>query len=104
MADHIWTGVFPAVTTQFHKDLSLDLEASSRHWESLISSGVSGLVIAVPALMIYSSSIVLWSARWLMSLQLTSSNPDAVACSVLTDALCIGNRRGASRGVLLASR
>lgn len=46
MADHIWTGVFPAVTTQFHKDLSLDLEASSRHWESLISSGVSGLVIA----------------------------------------------------------
>ena len=29
MADHIWTGVFPAVTTQFRKDLSLDLEASS---------------------------------------------------------------------------
>jgi dihydrodipicolinate synthase/N-acetylneuraminate lyase len=46
MADHIWTGVFPAVTTQFRKDLSLDLEASSRHWEALIASGVSGLIIA----------------------------------------------------------
>lgn len=39
-----WTGVFPAVTTQFHEDQSLDLEATSRHFEVLIESGVSGLV------------------------------------------------------------
>jgi 4-hydroxy-tetrahydrodipicolinate synthase len=41
-----WTGVFPAVTTQFRKDLSLDLESTSRHWEALIASGVSGLIVA----------------------------------------------------------
>lgn len=46
MADLCWTGVFPAVTTQFRQDLSLDLEASARHWEALISSGVSGLIVA----------------------------------------------------------
>jgi 4-hydroxy-tetrahydrodipicolinate synthase len=46
MTRHIWTGVFPAVTTQFHKDLSLDLPATARHWEALIASGVSGLIVA----------------------------------------------------------
>ncbi len=40
-----WTGVFPAVTTQMHEDQSLDLEATARHWETLIDSGVSGLVV-----------------------------------------------------------
>jgi dihydrodipicolinate synthase/N-acetylneuraminate lyase len=40
-----WTGVFPAVTTQMHEDQSLDLEATARHWEELIDSGVSGLVV-----------------------------------------------------------
>lgn len=40
-----WTGVFPAVTTQFHEDQSLDLDATSRHFEILIQSGVSGLVV-----------------------------------------------------------
>ncbi len=40
-----WKGVFPAVTTQFHKDLSLDLDATARHLEVLIESGVSGLVM-----------------------------------------------------------
>lgn len=40
-----WKGVFPAVTTQFHKDLSLDLEGTARHIEALIDSGVSGLVM-----------------------------------------------------------
>lgn len=39
-----WTGVFPAVTTQFHEDQSLDLDATSGHFEVLIESGVSGLV------------------------------------------------------------
>ena len=40
-----WTGVFPAVTTQFKKDQSLDLDATARHLEVLIASGVSGLVM-----------------------------------------------------------
>jgi dihydrodipicolinate synthase/N-acetylneuraminate lyase len=40
-----WKGVFPAVTTQFKKDQSLDLEATSRHIDALIQSGVSGLVM-----------------------------------------------------------
>jgi 4-hydroxy-tetrahydrodipicolinate synthase len=40
-----WRGVFPAVTTQLHKDQSLDLEATARHIEVLLESGVSGLVM-----------------------------------------------------------
>lgn len=40
-----WTGVFPAVTTQFRRDQSLDLPATTRHLEALIASGVSGLVV-----------------------------------------------------------
>src|SRR3982750_3374127 len=40
-----WSGVFPAVTTQFGRDQSLDLEATARHIEALIASGVSGLVM-----------------------------------------------------------
>jgi 4-hydroxy-tetrahydrodipicolinate synthase len=40
-----WEGVFPAVTTQLKKDQSLDLEATARHVEVLIASGVSGLVM-----------------------------------------------------------
>ncbi len=42
---HTWTGVFPAITTQLKRDQSLDLEATSRHIEVLIESGVSGLVM-----------------------------------------------------------
>ena len=38
-------GVFPAVTTQFRRDQSLDLDATARHIEALIESGVSGLVM-----------------------------------------------------------
>ena len=41
----MWTGVFPAVTTQFKQDQSLDLAATSRHFEAIISSGVSGLIV-----------------------------------------------------------
>ena len=40
-----WQGVFPAVTTQMKKDQSLDLEATARHLEALIDSGVDGLVM-----------------------------------------------------------
>jgi 4-hydroxy-tetrahydrodipicolinate synthase len=41
-----WHGVFPAVTTQFREDQSLDLDATARHWQALIESGVSGLIVA----------------------------------------------------------
>ena len=44
-AKHLWTGVFPAVTTQFKQDESLDLEATAKLWEALIHSGVSGLIV-----------------------------------------------------------
>jgi dihydrodipicolinate synthase/N-acetylneuraminate lyase len=40
-----WSGVFPAVTTQMKKDQSLDLEATARHVEVLIKSGVKGLIM-----------------------------------------------------------
>ena len=39
-----WTGVFPAITTQMHKSGAIDLDATARHAEVLIASGVSGLV------------------------------------------------------------
>ena len=41
---HIWQGVFPAITTQMHKDGSLDLDATATHVEALIKSGVSGMI------------------------------------------------------------
>jgi 4-hydroxy-tetrahydrodipicolinate synthase len=40
-----WRGVFPAVTTQFKQDQSLDLDATAKHLEALIDSGVTGLVM-----------------------------------------------------------
>jgi 4-hydroxy-tetrahydrodipicolinate synthase len=40
-----WQNVFPAVTTQFHQDQSLDLDATANHFEALIESGVSGLIV-----------------------------------------------------------
>lgn len=40
-----WQGVFPAVTTQLHKDQSLDLEGTARHIQTLIDSGVNGLIM-----------------------------------------------------------
>lgn len=42
---HQWTGVFPAITTQFKKNESLDLDATALHWEALIQSGVRGLIV-----------------------------------------------------------
>jgi 4-hydroxy-tetrahydrodipicolinate synthase len=44
MSQTYWSGVFPAITTQLKPDQSLDLEASARHVEALINSGVSGLI------------------------------------------------------------
>jgi 4-hydroxy-tetrahydrodipicolinate synthase len=39
-----WRGVFPAITTQMHRDGSLDIEATVRHADALIASGVTGIV------------------------------------------------------------
>lgn len=40
-----WSGVFPAITTQMHRDGSLDLGATAEHAEALIGSGISGLIL-----------------------------------------------------------
>jgi dihydrodipicolinate synthase/N-acetylneuraminate lyase len=40
-----WSGVYPAVTTQFRDDFSLDVEATARVMEALIRDGVSGLIV-----------------------------------------------------------
>ncbi len=42
---HLWQGVYPAVTTQFHKDQSLDLKGTANHLNALIESGVQGLIM-----------------------------------------------------------
>jgi len=39
-----WTGVFPAITTQMTKGGALDLEATARHADVLIQSGVTGII------------------------------------------------------------
>ncbi len=40
-----WRGVFPAVTTQFHSDQSLDLAGTGRHLEKLVQSGIHGIIM-----------------------------------------------------------
>ncbi len=45
MARVAWTGVFPAVTTQFKPDYALDLDATARVVDGLIRDGVSGLIM-----------------------------------------------------------
>jgi 1-pyrroline-4-hydroxy-2-carboxylate deaminase len=40
-----WHGVFPAITTQFRDDQSLDIEATARHLEALIAAGIHGVVL-----------------------------------------------------------
>jgi 4-hydroxy-tetrahydrodipicolinate synthase len=42
--DTNWNGVFPAITTQMHRDGSLNLEGTAAHAEALIRSGVSGII------------------------------------------------------------
>ena len=39
-----WKGVFPAITTQFRQDQSLDLDATARHLEAMIKAGIHGVV------------------------------------------------------------
>ncbi|HEV2447815.1 MAG TPA: dihydrodipicolinate synthase family protein [Candidatus Sulfopaludibacter sp.] len=39
-----WEGVFPAITTQFRQDQSLDLNATAKHLETMIRAGIHGVV------------------------------------------------------------
>jgi 1-pyrroline-4-hydroxy-2-carboxylate deaminase len=43
--DVAWRGVFPAATTQFHNDESLDLAATAKHLEAMIGAGVHGMIM-----------------------------------------------------------
>ncbi len=40
-----WRGVFPAATTQFHQDQSLNISATLQHLEAMIQAGVHGLIM-----------------------------------------------------------
>jgi 4-hydroxy-tetrahydrodipicolinate synthase len=40
-----WQGVFPAATTQFHADQSLDLASTLQHNEVMIDAGIHGLIM-----------------------------------------------------------
>lgn len=40
-----WAGVFPAVTTQFKADESLDLASTQKEIEALLKAGVNGLIM-----------------------------------------------------------
>jgi 4-hydroxy-tetrahydrodipicolinate synthase len=40
-----WSGVFPAATTQFNPDLTIDIDASQQVLDALIRDGVHGLVV-----------------------------------------------------------
>jgi len=40
-----WAGVYPATTTQFNADQSLNLEATAQHVRTLVDAGVHGLVM-----------------------------------------------------------
>ena len=45
MAKPLWHGVYPAASTQFAEDLSLDLAAYRRSVTALVDDGVDGLVL-----------------------------------------------------------
>jgi len=45
MNTNIWKGVYPAVTTKFKADFSLDLDAMAEHAEFQLAAGVHGLII-----------------------------------------------------------
>jgi 4-hydroxy-tetrahydrodipicolinate synthase len=40
-----WGGVFPATTTEFKADQSLDLPATARHIDAMIQAGVHGMIV-----------------------------------------------------------
>ena len=39
-----WSGVFPAITTQMKRDGAIDLDATARHVEVLLASGITGII------------------------------------------------------------
>lgn len=41
----LWEGVYPAATTQFAEDLSIDYDATQRVQSALVNDGVDGLII-----------------------------------------------------------
>ena len=43
-----WHGVFPAVPTQFHDDLGLDVPNTKKHVQDLLNEGIHGLVSLAP--------------------------------------------------------
>ena len=45
MTKPFWHGVYPAVTTQMRRNGDVDLDATARHLEVLLESGVNGLVM-----------------------------------------------------------
>ena len=44
MSTPYWKGVFPAITTQFKKNQTIDLDGTAQHVEVLIKSGVQGII------------------------------------------------------------
>ncbi|RZL56687.1 MAG: dihydrodipicolinate synthase family protein [Variovorax sp.] len=42
--DKPWEGIFPAITTKFHADESIDAEGTARHIDFQIRNGIHGLV------------------------------------------------------------
>ena len=45
MASVDWTGVFPAATTEFQPDQSLDLKATTDHVNAMIDAGIHGVIM-----------------------------------------------------------
>ena len=41
----LWEGVYPAATTQFAEDLSIDLDATQGVQSALVDDGVDGLIM-----------------------------------------------------------
>ena len=41
----LWEGVYPAATTQFAEDGSIDFAATQRVLEALVADGVDGLIV-----------------------------------------------------------
>ena len=41
-----WKGVYPAITTKFHEDGRLDLEALKENLKKQIEAGIHGIVVA----------------------------------------------------------
>ena len=44
-ANLTWTGVYPAATTQFASDMSVDIESTKRVQKALLDDGVDGIVV-----------------------------------------------------------